>query len=105
MEQGDAAGLQIIACKFMKYCVLNVPLSDDVYEFHTDASGLGVGCVLNVCRVEKHYQSLSIVASCEGQSTVILLQSWRHWQSLNRSNISTTSCTGGDLLLSLTTSH
>ena len=32
------------------FCILNVPLSSDQFLLHTDASGLGVGCVLNVCR-------------------------------------------------------
>ena len=32
------------------FCILNVPLASDQFLLHTDASGLGVGCVLNVCR-------------------------------------------------------
>ena len=35
---------------FSYFCVLYVPLASDQFLLHTDASGLGVGCVLNVCR-------------------------------------------------------
>ena len=37
------------AIKSLHMCY-NILLSDDVYELHTDASGLGVAYVLNVCR-------------------------------------------------------
>ena len=32
------------------FCILNLPLASDQFLLHTDAFGLGVGCVLNVCR-------------------------------------------------------
>ena len=32
------------------FCILTVPSSMDVFELHTDASGLGIGSVLNVIR-------------------------------------------------------
>ena len=35
---------------FSNFCFLNALLASDRFLLHTDASGLGVGCVLNVCR-------------------------------------------------------
>jgi len=34
-------------------CILNVPLASDQFLLQTDASCLGVGCVLNVCRCDE----------------------------------------------------
>ncbi len=34
------------------YCVLTVPCLSDVFQLYTDASGIGIGSVLNVVRME-----------------------------------------------------
>ena len=39
-----------LRCSLSKVCCQTVPLASDEFLLHTDASGLGVGCVLNVCR-------------------------------------------------------
>ena len=85
---------KLLHLSLCKYCVLNVPLSDDVYELHTDASGLGVGCVLNVCR---RGETLPVAFSPAARDRAPLF--------CYRVGGSTTSCMGGNLLLSLTTSH
>ena len=40
--------LKVSLCKF---CILNVPLPADIFELHTDASGVGIGGVLNIVHV------------------------------------------------------
>ncbi len=37
------------------YCVLTVPCLSDVFQLHTDASGIGIGSVLNVVRDGAQY--------------------------------------------------
>ena len=41
---------QSLRVSLCNHCVLNVASVNDVYELHTDASGLGIGPVLNAVR-------------------------------------------------------
>ena len=41
---------QSLCVSLCNHCVLNVASVNDVYELHTDASGLGIGAVLNAVR-------------------------------------------------------
>ena len=49
MDWGDAA-FDSLHCALSKFCCPTVPLANDEFLLHTDASGLGVGCILNACR-------------------------------------------------------
>ena len=41
---------QALKVSLCNHCLLTVPMCNDTFEVHTDASGKGVGAVLNVCR-------------------------------------------------------
>ncbi len=63
------------------FSVLNVPIMSDAYVLHTDASGRGVGGVLNVLRDGEENSQWPITA--DGSKVLrcaTLPQNWRLWQ-------------------------
>jgi len=70
-EEGELAFSSIVDM-ICNTCHLHIPLPNDEYSLVTDASGLGIGGVLQVRR--------DIPDNSRVQNSAIQPQSWRHWQ-------------------------
>ena len=72
------------------FCVLTIPSVLDSFELHTDASGQGIGSVLNVVRRDQ-VLPVAFHSRQEEVSDIILLQNWRCWLCAKPSSVSRTS--------------
>ncbi len=61
--------LKIVLCDVT---VLHVPLLEDVFSLHTDASGDGIGAILNIARDESLYSRQ--LAGAEANDSVMELE-------------------------------
>ena len=69
------------------FCILNVPLASDQFLLHTDASGLGVGCVPNVCRDGEILPAAFYSRQLRGAEVRIQPRNLMHLQLCSLSNI------------------